>query len=448
MVSCQEALDTGQAGVADRAAAAGDAGEGVADGGRGVADEGTAVDMAAALGEEGRDRRMEVEISGVTLRPSNDLITAANLEYPRKGPVDGCAFQVYGWVVCKAPVARLEFVHEQSVVARCELTLSRPDVDKVYGSSSPVGFWKAIGTVGLAPVFTLEVRVVFEDGRRDVIAEIRGTQQVSPSLTPSIRVQEPAYQGSGRGRLVQRYLNLLEASLTGMLVEDAPCDFWSDGKFDPNNRLLGRDWPSLSFSMIGSVRMRNLRYACETVILDGVKGDFVETGVWRGGACILMRGILEAYGDGARRVFVADSFAGLPPPDPEKFPADAGDQHHTHSQLKVSRADVEDNFRRFGLLDERVVFLEGWFKDTLPAAPIDRLAVLRLDGDMYESTIEALDALYHKVPYGGFVIVDDYQIPACAKAVHDFRERYAITSPILPIDGWGTYWRIDHAPIR
>ena len=257
-----------------------------------------------------------------------------------------------------------------------------------------------------------------------------------------------AYQGSGRGRLVQRYLNLLEASLTGTLFEDAPCDFWSDGTFDPNKRLLGRDWPSLSFSMIGSVRMRNLRYACETVLLDGVEGDFVETGVWRGGACILMRGILEAYGDDTRHVFVADSFAGLPPPDPENFPADAGDQHHTHSQLEVSRVDVEDNFRRFGLLDERVVFLEGWFKDTLPDAPINRLAVLRLDGDMYESTIEALDALYHKVSYGGFVIVDDYFLPACAKAVNDFRERCGITSPILPIDGWGTYWRVDHKPIR
>jgi O-methyltransferase/8-demethyl-8-(2,3-dimethoxy-alpha-L-rhamnosyl)tetracenomycin-C 4'-O-methyltransferase len=73
---------------------------------------------------------------------------------------------------------------------------------------------------------------------------------------------------------------------------------------------------------------------------------------------------------------------------------------------------------------------------------------LRLDGDMYESTIEALDALYHKVSYGGFVIVDDYFLPACAKAVSDFRERYGIKSPILPIDGWGTYWRVDHKPIR
>jgi O-methyltransferase/8-demethyl-8-(2,3-dimethoxy-alpha-L-rhamnosyl)tetracenomycin-C 4'-O-methyltransferase len=253
---------------------------------------------------------------------------------------------------------------------------------------------------------------------------------------------------SGRSMLVQRYLDLLEASLTGMLIGDKPGDPWSGDAFDPNRRAVGGDWPSLAFSMIGSARMRNLRYACETVILDGVAGDFIETGVWRGGACILMRGILEAHGDTARRVFVADSFAGLPPPDPVGFPADAGDTHHTFAQLRVSRADVEENFRRFGLLDERVVFLEGWFKDTLPSAPIDRLAVLRLDGDMYESTIEALDALYHKVSHGGFVIVDDYFLPPCAKAVHDFRDRYAITSPILPIDGRGTYWRVDHGPIH
>lgn len=244
-----------------------------------------------------------------------------------------------------------------------------------------------------------------------------------------------AYQGFGRGRLVQRYLNLLEASLIGMLIEDG---------VDP----LGRNAPAPALSIIGSVRMRNLRYACETVVLDGVRGDFIETGVWRGGACIMMRGILEAYGDDTRRVFVADSFAGLPPPDLENFPADVGAEFHTMKWFEVSRAQVERNFRRFGLLDERVVFLEGWFKDTLPKAPIDQLAVLRLDGDMYESTMQALDALYHKLSYGGFVIVDDFCMPACAKAVHDFRERYEIRSPILPIDGVGTYWRVDHEPIR
>ena len=84
----------------------------------------------------------------------------------------------------------------------------------------------------------------------------------------------------------------------------------------------------------------------------------------------------------------------------------------------------------------------------MPDAPIDRLAVLRLDGDMYESTIEALDALYHKVSYGGFVIVDDYFLAPCAKAVTISVNGTDITSPILPIDGMAMYWRVDHKPIR
>ena len=138
---------------------------------------------------------------------------------------------------------------------------------------------------------------------------------------------------------------------------------------------------------------------------------------------------------------MADIFAG-------SFPADPVPPPEIFEVLNVPRAQVERNFRRFGLLDERVIFLEGWFKDTLPGAPIDQLAVLRLDGDRYDSTMDALDALYHKVSYGGFVIVDDFDQEQCALAVHDFRKRYAIGSPILPIDYAGTYWRVDHEPIR
>jgi len=247
-------------------------------------------------------------------------------------------------------------------------------------------------------------------------------------------------------QLRNRYLNILEAALTGTLHGDPPIDNFSGGAYDRTRRFLGRDWPGLAQTMIGTVRMRNLRQACEAAIVNDVPGDFIETGVWRGGACIYMRGILAAHGDARRRVFVADSFIGLPPPSPETYAADAGDPHHTYKQLAISRQVVEENFRRYGLLDERVVFLEGWFKDTLPAAPIEKLAVLRLDGDMYESTIQALDALYHKVSRGGCVIVDDYVLEPCAQAVNEFRARYGIASPLLPIDGIGAWWLVDHEP--
>ena len=198
----------------------------------------------------------------------------------------------------------------------------------------------------------------------------------------------------------------------------------------------------LPHTMIGGARLRNLRQCVEKVIVEGVPGDFIETGAWRGGACILMRAVLEAYEDRTRRVFVADSFEGLPVPNADAYPQDRGDRHHTYETFSVSLDEVKANFAKYGLLDDRVVFLKGWFKDTLPSAPLERLAVLRLDGDMYESTMVALTSLYDKVSSNGFVIIDDYGcIESCRKAVHDFRESHGISEPILDIDGFGVYWR-------
>ena len=138
---------------------------------------------------------------------------------------------------------------------------------------------------------------------------------------------------------------------------------------------------------------------------------------------------------------MADSFEGLPPPDAEHYPADAGDQHHTYDALAISLEQVRDNFKKYGLLDEQVVFVKGWFRDTLPGLDVDRIAILRLDGDMYESTMDALSALYSKLSLGGFVIIDDYALPGCRQAVTDFRDAMGITAELVDIDGIGAYWR-------
>ena len=176
-------------------------------------------------------------------------------------------------------------------------------------------------------------------------------------------------------------------------------------------------------TMIGRKRLENVQSCIEDVLAHGVPGDLIETGVWRGGATILMRAVLKAHGVTDRLVWVADSFAGLPAPDSNRYPRDEGDQLHTFRQLAVSLEQVQDNFRRYGLLDDQVRFLKGWFRETLPSAPIDRLAVLRLDGDLYQSTIEALESLYDRISVGGYVIVDDYgNVAGCRQAVHDFRK--------------------------
>lgn len=248
--------------------------------------------------------------------------------------------------------------------------------------------------------------------------------------------------GDIAGGAAPLYLDLLERCLTGSLDGDASISPWAPGGFDAATRAIGRDWPASATTMIGTARMRNLRMLLERALAEGVPGDFIETGVWRGGACIYARAILAAHGDQERRVFVADSFRGLPPPSDELYPADTGDTHHVQEALAIPRTAVEENFRRYHLLDERVVFLEGWFKDTLPSAPIERLAVLRLDGDMYESTIQALEALYHKVSPGGFVIVDDHLLPPCAAAVADFRAARNIAAEMHPVDGAAVWWRV------
>ena len=238
------------------------------------------------------------------------------------------------------------------------------------------------------------------------------------------------------------YLDLLKRALTRIAFEDESVA--SDGDVPRpmvvGERESGSDWPIHAETMIGMKRLDQLQAAVETVIHEGIPGDLIETGVWRGGASILMRGVLAAYGD-RRNVWLADSFQGLPKPDPATFPADEGDVLWTQDHLAVPLWQVQANFARYGLLDEQVRFLPGWFRDTLPAAPPERLAVLRLDGDLYESTWIALTSLLPKLSPGGFVIVDDYSLVTCRAAVDDFRARHGIEQPLVEIDWTGVYWR-------
>lgn len=238
------------------------------------------------------------------------------------------------------------------------------------------------------------------------------------------------------------YLDLLKRVLVNTIYQDPNVGPWTAPGYIPENRLEGSDWPRDAHTMVGMKRLNNLQLCASTVVEEKIEGDFIETGVWRGGAGIFMRAVLKAYGVTDRNVWLADSFQGLPPPDPEKYPADKGDEHHVQEFLRVSLETVQENFRRYGLLDEQVHFLKGWFKDTLPSAPVTKISLLRMDGDMYESSMDSIAALYPKLSAGGFIIVDDYKaIPGCREAVNEYRERHKITEPIVEIDWAGVYWR-------
>jgi len=194
-------------------------------------------------------------------------------------------------------------------------------------------------------------------------------------------------------------------------------------------------------TMIGRARIENIHDCLNTIVRDGVPGDLIETGVWKGGATIFMRGFLAAHKIRNRKVWVADSFEGMPTP---RHAMDYGCDmsKDIHPYLSVSLEEVQALFERYDLLDDQVRFLKGWFRNTLPVAPIKKLALLRLDGDLYESTMDALENLYSKLSPGGFVIVDDYfTFPQCKEAVDEFRSRHKIRKKLVQIDDQSMFWR-------
>ena len=250
----------------------------------------------------------------------------------------------------------------------------------------------------------------------------------------------------------QAYVHLLKLCLTGLSSPQPftaqPVDTRRAVKPAPladlRRRLRGQDWPIDAWTMIGLKRLQNVHECVEDVIASGVPGDLIETGVWRGGTTIFMRALLKVHGDTDRTVFVADSFGGLPPPELSQWSEDEGSRFHELSFLRVTREEVEAGFRRFGLLDEQVEFVEGWFQDTLPCLKDRTWSVIRLDGDMYGSTMTSLENLYPRLSPGGYLIIDDYfAVPKCKRAVHDFREAHAVTEEIQRIDWTGVYWRKD-----
>jgi Macrocin-O-methyltransferase (TylF) len=244
------------------------------------------------------------------------------------------------------------------------------------------------------------------------------------------------------------YLGLLKKSLTGTLVEREP------DADDSNQAVYAAGFVNhyingSALTMLPTCRLENVRTCVAEIVEKGIPGDLIETGVWRGGATIFMRGLLKAYGASDRSVWVADSFEGLPDPDAERFPKEAAFHHgrtmqRLYKKMTATFEEVRTNFAAYGLLDDRVHFLKGWFKDTLPSAPIGRLALIRLDGDYYDSTMDALINLYDKLSVGGMVIVDDYGEDAwtnCRQAVDEFRVQRDIRDPLIRVDSKCYWWR-------
>jgi O-methyltransferase len=287
----------------------------------------------------------------------------------------------------------------------------------------------------------------FPDHRLDTMEDVRSLyfELLKKTLIDLHRSGKGEYQPAKTGKKINWFVRPLLRLFSRMDKMDFTlCD---KVHFNREDRMNGRDWPLYAETMIGYKRLSNVQDCVTDVIKNNVEGDLIETGVWRGGTVIFMRAILKAYDVKDRFVWVADSFEGLPKPDAGKYAADKDDTLYTYDELKISLETVKENFRKYDMLDDQVRFLKGWFRDTLPTAPIDKLAVLRLDGDMYESTMDALVHLYPKLSPGGYVIIDDWGVlENCRKAVVDYRNEHDITEEIIPIDADGIFWQKKPVP--
>lgn len=228
------------------------------------------------------------------------------------------------------------------------------------------------------------------------------------------------------------YIDLLKKSLIDYIDLD---------NNDKHDKIEGKDlYPSkASKTMIGLRALENIEYCINEINKNEIEGDFIETGVWRGGATIFMKALSDIFNMN-KKVWVADSFEGLPKSDNNID----NDFFHNESKngLIVPLKEVKNNFKKYNLLDNNVKFLKGWFKDTLNTKDIDKLSLLRLDGDMYSSTMQSLNYLYPKLQIGGYIIIDDYySVKECKIAIDEYRKKFNINEDMIRINWACVYWK-------
>lgn len=247
---------------------------------------------------------------------------------------------------------------------------------------------------------------------------------------------------SAASSLISLYLDTMKRTLIGMSLRTPARAFRSNDTlpYEEERRMMGHDWPLYGVSMIGLKRMSNIQELLENVLAKGIPGDYSEFGVWRGGASIFARAVLKAHGVEDRTVHVFDSFEGLP----KASTGEDSDSWSKMTYLMIPLEEVQSNFDAFGLLDAQTQFHQGFFRTSCPQFRNEfggRLSIVRLDGDMYESTMDILYNVYEFLSVSGYVIIDDYSISVCKKAIQEFMERNRIEEKIISIDAASSYWQ-------
>ena len=205
------------------------------------------------------------------------------------------------------------------------------------------------------------------------------------------------------------------------------------------DRENGLDWPINAETMIGVKRLNSLHSILDKIRVENIQGDLMECGVWRGGAVIFMAAYCKTY-EINKTVYVADSFEGLPKPD-SKYSDDKGDTYFKYDYLEVGEDQVQKNFEKYELMGPNIKFIKGFFEESLKNTNVQKLSLLRLDGDMYSSTWHSLVEMYPKVVEGGFIIIDDYYLKGAKAALKDYFLQNGINCELISVDSQSVYFR-------
>lgn len=207
---------------------------------------------------------------------------------------------------------------------------------------------------------------------------------------------------------------------------------------------------SEKLTYVSQLGTKNLMDCAKKSINNRIEGDFVEAGVLNGGCGILLAGVInELKSD--KKVYLADSFEGLP--EPSKHDSDFDNYiwypyaNHFDEHILNCKCDmetVEANFKKYNLLQVNVHFIKGWFNESLINSPIKQISVLRIDADWYDSTKCVLDTLGPKVSSGGYIIIDDYNLEGCKKAVDEYLAKQPKSYSVEYADKESgiIYWRV------
>lgn len=202
-----------------------------------------------------------------------------------------------------------------------------------------------------------------------------------------------------------------------------------------------RNYVEYAHTLLGHERLTHLEACLTQIVAEGIKGDVLQAGCWRGGSAVFLRGVLDVLGESKRRLWVADSFSGLPA---STCGPDIGHEMDAsvYPVLSVSLDEVKEVFNKYDLLTDGVEFLPGWFSESLRHLPAKRIALLHIDADLYESTLDVLNMCYTNVVNGGFIVIDDYGIlPPCREAVDEFLSSQNTEIVPIRVGDHAAYWR-------